>query len=325
MHLRYRYPTITYADLVASMGLTETPIISPPAPGPQWPNKAFITMGNRCHGDAVSPDFAAVVKSVNADWATPGTNGYHLLNDQWARAIPWAGIVAGANNRCTNAAVMVYDVQMQYFSVAQQKWILISTLADRIRNWTSTYYTNNYTTTDGTADATYKTRFNAPAYCPVKVIGDRAAEDTLPPTGSKYRILHSALTTGVVHPDFNIPDIGGIFVSCAMRIVSADGNPLNSATVEIMGQVGADYFPQADKAQNDGYLTGIFSTPAIGTGAFKLIPPDGTEKRLYFVSANINPNTFIQNASAYVLANGPASQCMNAATLQANVPQLMTF
>ena len=183
MNLRYRYPTITYADLVASMGLTETPIISPPAPGPQWPNKAFITMGNRCHGDALSPDFAAIVKSVNADWATPGTNGYHLLNDQWARPMPVAGIIAGANNRCTNAAVQVYDVQMQYFSVAQQKWILISTLANRRREWQSSYYTNDYTTVDGTADKIYKTKFNMAAFSPVKSAANRTAEDTDPPTG----------------------------------------------------------------------------------------------------------------------------------------------
>ena len=113
-----------------------------------------------------------------------------------------------------------------------------------------------------------------------------------PIVGSMYKYPTNIrdIKIRVVHPDFNIPDIGGIFVSCAMRIVSADGNPLNSATVEIMGQVGADYFPQADKAQNDGYLTGIFGTPAIGTGAFKLIPPDGTEKRL-FLSVQISTRT----------------------------------
>ncbi len=325
MILRYRYPEITYADLVDSMGLTETPIISPPAPGPQWPNQAFITMGNRCHGDSLSPDFVTLVKSVNADWATPGTNGDHLLNYQWARPMPWAGIIAGANNRCTNAAVQVYDVQMQYFSKTLRKWILISTLANRRREWQSSYYTSDYTTVDGTADKIYKTKFNMAAFCPVKSGANRTAEDTNPPTGSKYRILHSALFPDDAYTNFDTLDIGGLFVSCAMRMVSSDGNPFNSSSIEIMGQVGADYWPESDKKQGQGYLTGINQTPAVGCGSFKLIPPDGTAKRLFFVSANINPNTFIQNASAYVMANGPASQCMNAATLQANVPQLMTF
>lgn len=325
MNLRFKYNKITYADLVSSMDLTETPIISHPAPGPQWPDKSFITMGKICAGPGLSPDFVALVKSVNADWATPGTNGYHLLNDQWARPMPWAGIIAGANNRCTNAAVQVFDVQMQYFSIAQQKWILISTLANRVRDWQSSYYTSDYTTTDGTANKIYKTRLNMPAFCPVKSDADRTAEDTNPPTGSKYRILHSALFPDDAYINFDTLDIGGLFVSCSMRIVSADGNPLNSSSVEIMGQVGVDYLPEADKKQGDGKLLGINQAPAAGGGSFKLIPPDGSVKRLYFVSANINPNTFVQPSSAYVLANGPASQCMSAATLQANVPQLMTF
>lgn len=114
-------------------------------------------------------------------------------------------------------------------------------------------------------------------------------------------------------------------MSTSMRLVSIDGAPFNSTSIEIMGQVGADYWPESDKKQGQGYLTGINQTPAVGCGSFKLIPPDGTEKRLFFVSANINPDTFIQPSSVYVLANGPASQCMNAATLQANVPQLITF
>lgn len=324
MKLNFKYTKITYEDLVSSMGLTETTIMSVPAPGPQWPFQAFITMGNRCHGDAMSPDFLALVKSVNPDWATPGTNGYHLINDQWNRPAPWCGIIAGANNRCTNAGVIVYDVQMQYFSIVQQKWILISALADRIRNWTSSYYTMDYITTSGTADPIRKTRLNMPAFNVVKVAGDRLSEDTLPPTTSKYRILHSGLLAG--DTAFDVTDIGGIFVSCAMRIVSTDGSALNSSAIEIMGQLGADYYPQAaPNEQGEGYLTGINSTPAIGTGCFKLLPTDGSEKRLYFVSANINNNTYIQNASAYVLANGVASQCMTATTLQNNIPQLMYF
>lgn len=324
MNLRFKYKEITYADLVSNMGLTETPIMSAPAPGPQWPFQAFITMGNRCHGDAISPDFLAKVKSVNPGWSTPGNNGYHLINDPWNRPVPWCGIIAGANNRCTNAGIIVYDMQMQYFSIAQQKWILISTLADRLRNWTSSYYTMDYTTTDGSADGIRKTRLNMPAFNVVKEASDRSSEDDLPPTGYKYRILHSGLLA--VNTPFDATDIGGIFVSCAMKMVSTDGNPLNSSAIEIMGQVGADYYPEAPpNNQNMGYLTGINSTPAVGSSCFRLIPSDGSEKRLYFVSANINPNTFIQPSSVYVLANGPASQCMSAATLQANIPQLMMF
>lgn len=325
MNLRFGYKKITFADLVSSMGLTETKIMNDPENGSQWAKKAVITMGRVCHGAGLSPDFAAIVKSVNPDWATPGTNGYLLLNDPWARAMPWCGIIAGANNRCTNAAVMVYDVQMQYFSIAQQKWVLMSSLADRVREFTSSYYTSDYTTTDGVADAIRLQRFNLAAYNVVKLPGNRTAQDTIPPTGSIYRIIHSSLFAETVYTPFDYQDIGGVFTSCAMRIVSSDGGPLNSSTIEIMGQVGADYWPESNKKQGEGKLLGIYQTPAVGFGAFKLLPPDGSEKRLYFVSANINPDTFIQPSSAYVLANGSASQCVSAATLQANIPQLMTF
>lgn len=322
MSIRFRYSKLTYSDLVDSMGLTETPIINPPAPGPQWPVKAFITMGNRCHGDALSPDFVNLIKSV---YGTPPTgNGAWLIANQWARPVPWARIVVGANNRCTNAAVMVFDTQMQYFSISQQKWILISTPQDKSKLWTSSYFNSNYTTTIGTADYIFKSKFNMPAYNPVILSANRTTEDTLPPTSGKYGILYSSLLGGnsVV---FNTLDIGGIFVSCSMRLISSDGNPFNSSSIEIMGQVGADYWPEIDKKQNEGYLTGIFQTPAVGCGSFRLLPTDGSIKKLYFITADINPNTFIQNLSDYVIANGLKSQCMTATKLQNNLPQLMAF
>ena len=320
MNLRYRYQTITYADLVASMGLTETPIISHAAPGPKGPDQAYITMGNRCHGDAISPDYLNVIKGVYG--TPPAGNGAWLVSNFWAKCEPWTGVVIGANNKCTNAGVYVFDTQLQYFSKSQQKWILMSTIDDRNREWTSSYYTNDYTSIDGSSTPVRPKRFNLAVHSPVKVSGDRTAEDN-PTTANKYRILHSGLLASKRIID--VTDIEAIFASVSMRLVSVDGNPFNSASIEIMGQVGADYYPQEDLAQNQGYLAGIFSTPAVGSGALKLLPADGSAKRLYFISANINPNTFIQPASAYVIANGPKSQCMTAAKLQANVPQLMMF
>ena len=68
------------------------------------------------------------------------------------------------------------------------------------------------------------------------------------------------------------------------------------------------------------------------SGGFNSIPKfllsvgaDGTPKRLYFVSADINNDTFVQSASSYVIANGAKSQCMTATKLQNNLPQLMAF
>ena len=112
---------------------------------------------------------------------------------------------------------------------------------------------------------------------------------------------------------------------CLDRLPLIRRNPINSTSIEIMGQVGADYYPQEDFAQNAGYLTGINSTPAVGTGSLKLLPTDGSVKRLYFVTANINPNIFVQSASTYVLANGVDSQCMSVEKLRNNAPQLVTF
>lgn len=317
MNLRFKYPLITYNDLVDSMGLTETPIISTPAPGPQWPFQAFITMGGRCHGDAISPDYLNLIKAIHGN--PPTGDGAWLVSNYWARCAPWAGIVVGANNKCTNAGVHVFDTQLQYFSRSQQKWILMSTIADRNREWTSSYYTNDYTTIDGTSTLLRPSRFNLAAHSPVKVSGDRTTEDD-PTTPNKYRILHSSLLDAKRIVD--VTDIEAIFVSASMRLISIDGNPFNSTSIEIMGQVGADYYPQEDFAQNQGYLTGISSTPAVGTGCFKLLPTDGSTKRLYFISADINANTFIQSSSVYVLANGPKSQCMTSTKLRDNIPQL---
>lgn len=330
MPLRFKYPRVTYDDLVDSMGLTETPIMNPPAPGPQWPNQSFITMGNRCKGDSISPSYLSALHTLHdtspgSGVLTPGSQGDWMVNNWWARPMPWVAIIPGANNRCTNAAIIVFDAQVQLFSIAQQKWVLVSNAVTKSRQWTSSYYQFDYVSVDTAADMIFKTKFNLPAYNCVKQIADRAAQDTLPPTTSKYRILHSGLSGLADSVPFDVTDIGGVFISCAVRMISSDGGPLNSSNVEFMAAVAGDYYPDFSTGSGDGHLINPSYVPAIGSSSLQLIPADGATKRLYFVSANINPDTYIQDSSAYVLANGPASQCMSAAKLRANIPQLMTF
>ena len=312
------------------MGLTETPMMNKPAPGPQWPNQAFITMGNRCKGDAVSPGYLNLLHTLHDTFPgsgilTPGSQGDWMVNNWWARPMPWLAIIPGANNRCTNAAILVFDTQMQLFSIAQQKWILASNSITRSRQWTSSYYEFDYFTKVTGADRIYKIKFNLPAYNCVIQPADRLAEDTAPPTTSKYKILHSGLVGLTDSVAFDVQDIGGVFITCAVRMISSDGAALNSANVELMAAVAGDYYPDFYTGYGSGHLVNPPRVPAIGSSCLQLIPSDGSTKRLYFVSADINPNTWVQPASTYVLANGPKSQCMTAAKLQANVPQLMTF
>lgn len=92
-----------------------------------------------------------------------------------------------------------------------------------------------------------------------------------------------------------------------------------------MAAVAGDYYPDFATGSGAGHLVNPAYVPAIGSSRLQLIPSDGSTKRLYFVSADINSNCYIEPNSAYALANGPASQCMSAATLQNNVPQLITF
>jgi len=330
MQLRFKYPKITHDDLVASMGLTETPIMNPPAPGPQWPNQAFITMGNRCKGDAVSPGYLNLLHTLydtspGSGILTPGSQGEWMVNNWWARPMPWVAIIPGANNRCTNAAILVFDTQVQLFSIAQQKWVLASNAVTKSRQWTSSYYQFDYTTVDTGADRIYKTKFNLPAYNCVKQPADRLAEDTAPPTTSKYRILHSSLIGLTDSVTFDVQDIGGVFITCAVRMISSDGAALNSASVEFMAAVAGDYYPDFSTGSGSGHLVSPAYAPAIGSSRLQLIPSDGSTKRLYFVSANINPNTYIEPGSTYAQANGIAALTMSAATLQANVPQIMVL
>lgn len=332
MSLRFGYSKITYQSLYDSMGLTPIPIMNAPAPGPQWPVRAFITMGNIPHGASVSPSFSNTVHTLydtapGSGILIPGSNGEWLLNNWWNKLVPWIAIIPGANNRCTNAVFLVTDAQVQYFSISQQQWIALSNSTDRSRMWTSSWYSFDYVSSLGAADLVWASSFNSPFYSCVKVSGDRASQDTLPPTGSKYGILHSGILASSSAVDISSinTDIGGVFVSAAVRMATADGSALNSASVEYMAQVAADYMPEVGFGLNAGKMVNIYASPAVGASSWKLIPTDGSTLRLYFVTTNANPNTFVLPNSAYTAVNGAASICMSAATLQANIPQLMTF
>jgi len=330
MPLRFKYPKITYDDLVASMGLTETPIMNPPAPGPQWPNQAFITMGNRCKGDAISPSYLNTLHTLHdtspgSGILTPGSQGDWMVNNWWARPMPWLAIIPGANNRCTNAAFVVFDTQIQLFSKSLSKWVLASNAVTRSRQWTTSYYQFDYITLDTAADLIWKLKANYPAYNCVKQLADRTAEDTNPPTTSKYRIVHSGLSGLTDSVAFDVQDIGGVFITAAVRMISSDGAALNSSHVEFMAAVAGDYYPDFSTGSGSGHLVNPSYVPAIGSSCLQLIPSDGSTKRLYFISADINPNTYIEPNSAYAQANGVAALTMSADTLRSNVPQLMTF
>ena len=314
--------TITYNDLVTSMGTSEVPIMNPMTTA-IWPYRAFVTMGKRPHGDNVSATFKASAIAAYGD--PPSGDGTGLLSSPWEAILPWVVVSPSAANRCTNAGVMLHDAQVQYFSIAQQKWIALSSLADRYDLYEMSYFVSSNFNFDANADKVYATRYNLPLYSCVKTTGDRTSEDSGPPTTSKYRLLHNGVSTGRIAVDWD--DIGGIFVSVAARMISVDGAAYNSADNELLLQVGADYYPELAYGTGAGMLTSLTGVPAVGGSGFQLIPTDGTSKHFYFVSANINDDTYFVSNSDYVLANGGSGtiNAMSAATLQANVPQIMSF
>ena len=317
MSLRYQPKKLTYQDFVTAMGLSTGNAMNPPAPGiANWPYRGYIGLGTRLHGDAVPKYWADKVKSLGG---YPSGVNAGLLTTPWEQVAPWIMIIPDATNTCTNAVLLVYDLQCQYFNKATGKWELLSSPTDRGIPSLDWFLTNNYDR-DSTCDAIYLDSNPIIRFSPVKVAGDRVSPSS-PGEASKYRICHNGGTRLTV----DYAKFGGIFVSVRAKLQPISGN--FNATPKILLGVGADGYPRSapGNGTGNGILTGLDSLPAIGGTAPMLMPTDGSEATFIFACVKINTNTYQDNSSDYAIANGVGAMVQDAAQFAANIPQIMSF
>lgn len=301
---------LTYADFYNQAGRTETPLMNV-NPVATWPLKAWLNNGNRLHGDTLHDAWTS---------AFSGTDNYATLHSMWwTNIMGWINCIPGANNTTTNALLLVYDFQVQIFSIAQQKWVLVSSKNDRNQRSYRWHHTNTYAD-EGAADPIFNGRNNIPRFSCVKVAGDRTSAATIPGDELKFKSVHDGLARCVVDP----MDVGGVAVLCRARLEPISGS-FNGVT-EILMQVAADRYPDNTSIEGHELLTGITSMPAIGMSAFSLVPSDGTSRVFCFSTAKIHPDTYIVALdSDYKRANSgtPYAQYMDGTLFAANIPQFL--
>lgn len=306
--------TLTYTDFVNNMGLVDKPMMNPLV-GATFPVKAWIGMGKRPHGDNLAAGYKT--KLYNAIFATYPQNYSDLLSMPWQDVTGWIYVHPAAENTCTNAVVLIYDFQVQWFDMTTSTWKLASATAAGERvPVNQTWWTTNTFASEGNAEKIYTSRNNIPRFSNVKLSADRASASS---DTSKYRLIHNGLSRGPI----DWTKVGGITVMCKARLESISGS-LNGLP-SIYMHVGGDYNPQTGKNVNDGLLTGMSDLPAIGSGQLRKI--ELTEQAFLFTTALINPNTYIEATSTYVTGfpAGTYPHCMTDAVFAANVPQFITF
>ena len=314
---------LTYQDFYYDMGLVAEPLIA--NPGWIWAQKAWIGMGNRLHGDSLATTWKEGAQPSGA--GGPSNPNYATLTTTpWEDISGWFGALPAVANTCTNAAIEVWDFQVQWFDLTDSAWKLIgdnsylyrTPLTVNIKYWTTDTFT-----ADGFADKLFLGRYNNPAFCCTKQPADRSAADSFPSTPGKYRIIHNALPRA----GLDWAKIGGIAVMCKAKISPIPGAGSLNGDPRIYLQAGADYWPRHNQIANVNgeLLDGITNIPAVGAGRLKKLLT--TEQTFLFVTANINPDTYKEPTSVYVnsFPAGTYPNCMTDAMFQGHVPQFMTF
>lgn len=311
---------LTYQDFVDSMGLVAEPMMANSLW--YWAKKATIGMGNRMHGDGLSTAWSERAQPGGAGGPS-NPNYVALTTTPWEDITGWFGVIPAVANTCTNAAVEIWDYQIQTFDTSTQSWKLLTDnsqlyrtpLPANVKYWTTDTYSD-----DGSADRLFLGRYNNPAYCCTKSIADRATPDSLQ---SKFRILHQAIPRGGA--DWS--KVGGVSVMCKARISPIPGAGSLNGDPRLYLQVGGDYWPRHNQLANvvGEVLNNITNLPQIGAGTLKKLTT--VEQSFLFVTANINPDTAKDSTSPYVSAATPNSwpNLMTAANFAANVPQFLTF
>lgn len=308
--------TLTYADFYNQNGPAEYPLMTPAY---AWQDKAYISMGNVMRGS-----------NLNSDWKAlySGVPNFATLSDPdtwWTDIVGWVWLHPAADNACTNAAVQVYDFQIQVFNTSTQAWELVSTPSAGREYWATTWYdlpTNNVS--GGACDLIYPGRYNLPAFSNVKVIGDRSTAATIPGDEAKFWANHNSVTRATV-PSPAL--VGGVALMCRAKLVSANGAAFN-ATPKIMMAIGCDAYPNSAAGINTGLFTGVFIPPSMTIGAFSKVTE--TEKVILATTALLRTpaaETIVATSSNYQQSfpAGTYPQCMSSAFFAANVPQFQSY
>ena len=305
--------TFTYTDFYNQNGPAEYALMTPAY---SWQSKAFISMGNRMHGD-----------NLNTDWQTlySGVANYNTLRGMWwTDIVGWVWLHPAADNTCTNAAVQVYDFQIQIYNTSTKAWQVVSTVSAGRELRRSTWYDIPTNVSGGDCDLIYPGRYNLPAFSNVKVSGDRSAAATIPGDEAKFWASHNRVTRATV-ADPSL--IGGVALMCKAKLVSVDGAALNGIP-KIMMAIGCDAYPDHTATANTGLFTGVYIIPSMVIGGFSKVTT--TEKVFLATSALLRTpvsEVIVATSSDYQQSfpAGTYPQCMSAALFAANVPQFSTF
>lgn len=133
-----------FGGVFAIYGPAEYPLMTPVY---SWQYKSFISMGNRLHGGNLNTDWQTLYSRV----PSYGT----LVGMFWSDIVGWVWIHLAADNTCTNAAVQVYDYQIQIFNNSTNKWQLVSTVAAGRDFRASTWYDLPNAVSGGANDLIY--------------------------------------------------------------------------------------------------------------------------------------------------------------------------
>ncbi len=281
-----------------------------PLVGSTWTQKCWFHLGNRLKGDALNDDWTSGYASA--------PNIAALRSMWWTSIVGWVNIQPGAANTCTNAVVLVYDMQVQIFNISTQAWELASNVGDRSQKTQRWYHTATFAD-EGSCDPIYPGINNIPRFSCVKLPADRLIAATIPGDELKFKNVHNGLTRYTVDPAI----VGGVAVLCRARIEPISGS--FNGSPQILMQIAADAYPNGIDTLGNGLLTGINGTPAIGASAFALL--SATDRVFCFTTAKINPSTYIENRSDYMrsVPAGTYPHTMDGALFAANVPQFITF
>lgn len=306
--------TLTYTDFVNNMGLVDRPLMSLNS-GWLWQFKAWTGMGNRPHGDNLAAGYVSKINSLIG--TTYPQNYSDLISKPWQDVTGWVGVHPAAENTCTNAVVLISDLQVQWFDKTVGTWKLVSSIAAIERVPTNLkWWTKDTFTSLGNCDKVYPNRLNIPRFSNVNSSADRSAPSSDP---AKYSIIHNGMSRAPV----DYTKVGGITVMCKARIEPISGS-LNGVP-SIMMQVGADYNPETGLNTGQGLLTGINDIPAVGASQFKKL--ELTDQTFLYTTARINPNTYYDLTSQYITSfpAGTYPHVMTDAIFAANVPQFIKY
>ncbi|MBS0424557.1 MAG: hypothetical protein JSR71_09095 [Proteobacteria bacterium] len=174
---------LTYNDFYNNMGLVGKTMMNPLI-GATFPVRAWIGMGNRPHGDNLAAGYKTKIAGA--------ANYDKLTTRPWEDVTGWIYVHPAAENTCTNAVVLIYDFQIQWFDVTENKWKLAAADAagQRVPLNQKWWITNTFAD-DGAAEKIYPTRNNIPRFSNVKLSADRSAASS---DASKYRLIHNGIS-----------------------------------------------------------------------------------------------------------------------------------